>query len=214
MLSDYRNTLFDPIVGKNIRLVRATPQKHSTFFQTCFSDTEFLALYDPAANTDQAVTIALKRLGLLYKHSFNKSRSIQWVIIKETHVGSIPIGIASIDDYRSDHNRSQIAIGVLDKHYRNGFDSIAAILLIYDFAFNHLNLHKIMGYVYGHNEYAQQVFTKTGLVREAVFREQILTKQGYIDLFASAMLQSEFRVNSQLSRLSKRLLGRDIVSVS
>jgi ribosomal-protein-alanine N-acetyltransferase len=91
---------------------------------------------------------------------------------------------------------------------------LAAILLIYDFAFNQLNLHKISGYIYGHNKYAQQVFKKTGMIQEGIFREQVLTKKGYIDLITTAMLQSEFRANTQLSRLSRRLLGRDIVTVS
>jgi hypothetical protein len=72
---------------------------------------------------------------------------------------------------------------------------------------------KLVAYIYGYNHYAQENVIRFGFTQEGLLREHVyFPKQGFLDLYLNALIESDFRANQRLSRFSKRILGWDITS--
>ncbi|MDO4799544.1 MAG: GNAT family protein [Bacillota bacterium] len=67
-----------------------------------------------------------------------------------------------------------------------------AIRLLLRFAFEEMNLHRVMVGVFSFNERALMSYEKCGFVREAVLREHIFKRGRYHDLIMMGMLKQEY----------------------
>jgi len=83
---------------------------------------------------------------------------------------------------------------------------------VLDYVFNRICLNKLTSVVYGNNIVSQKNCLALGFIQESYLREQIIeTESGkFLDLYVNGMILSDFRSNKRISRLSHRLLGRDI----
>ena len=196
-----------PLQGKRLRLERRAPQ-HTDFIWKCRQDRRFWELYrmtdDPNETLDQ-IRAKLTEESKLLPHQL---RWLEWVIIRSDQ--NKPIGLAAVADYQPQHQRGEFLIGILNPDdQRNGI-GLEASLLVLDFSFNYLKLHKFMSFVYGYNQSSQQNTLQLGFIEEGHFREHMfIPNKGYIDLYQNGLLESDFRNNARLSKLSQRLLNYD-----
>lgn len=200
--------------GNHVMLVRSAPE-YTDFIYECYQDDDFMDLYRLAQDRQLSKEQIRERLVDESSQLPQELSRIEWVVLKKLDNGdTIPVGIAALADYQTNHLRAEFLLGILDKHYRKGSLSIEASLLVLDFAFNQVGLNKVISFVYGYNDQAQKNTLHLGFKQEGLLEEHIQGRGGLIDLFQNAMLRSRFINNKQLSRFSLRLLGRDITKPS
>ncbi|MFK5894081.1 MAG: GNAT family protein [Pseudomonadota bacterium] len=159
-------------------------------------------------------------------------KSMEWVIcIKKTKQA---IGLAGLVNYHSLHQSAELLIGLLPE-LKSAQQSYGpeATLLVLEFAFQQIQLHKLTSLVYGYNQKAQQSTLKLGFTEEGLLRQHMLDRRlnlnsqalmqqqqqqqqqqqktpQYLDLYYNGLLKDDFIKNKKLARLSQRLLRRDI----
>lgn len=203
---------FQAIRGERVSLLRRAPE-HAAFLRSCWENDEFMDLYRLVQNRTESTEQIAERLAKEYKKLPKDLHKFEWVIERhateeqDAHL----IGLAAVADYQTRHNRGEFLIGIAHPDEQKAGIGLEASLLVLDFAFNILKLHKFISFVYGHNPSSQANTEHLGFIREAFLREHVYYKShGYVDMYQNGMLDSDFRNNRHLSRFSQRLLKRDI----
>lgn len=196
--------------GQRLNLVRAAGQ-HAAFLQSCYLNTAFMSLYRLLHHSSQQPSLSqieqrLAAEAQLPPHYF------EWII--ERHPDGQPIGLASLADYQPNHGRAEFLIGLLNPAIHPAGMGLEASLLVLEFAFNTLQLHKLSALVYSHNIPAQRNVLHLGFHSEGLLREHLQHKQQWIDIHQNSLLEREFRASTALRRWSIRLLKRDITECS
>ena len=96
--------------------------------------------------------------------------------ISGKHIGNIKLGPI---DYK--HNNAPIGIMIGDKNYWGRGIASEAIMLLSDYAFRELHLHKIYAGFYSLNIASMKTFLKSGFSQEARLVEHCLYEGRYID---------------------------------
>jgi RimJ/RimL family protein N-acetyltransferase len=197
--------------GRRVILERSAPE-HAPFLRQCYEDHEFMDLYRLAQDrhhTEEQIREYLRKEQKLLPQQLKK---IEWVIhILKENGEKKPIGLASLADYRQAHRRAEFLIGISLPEYRGSKFPLESALLVLDFGFNQIQLHKMVTYVYVYNDFGQKNIISFGFIQEGFLRKHIFSaQQGFIDVYFNGMLESDFRTNARLSRFSKLLLGYDI----
>jgi len=195
--------------GKRVSLARAAPE-YLEFIYACYQNNPFMDLYRLAQNRTLSKQDIQKRLDDEQTKSPQELKRIEWVILKHKSNQLVPIGLAALADHQVSHRRAEFLLGIPDTQDRDGHLSLEASLLVLEFAFNQVGLHKVITFVYGYNSYAQKNTLHLGFTQEGFLTQHIYTQKGFIDLYQNGLLRTDFLVDSLLSRLSLRLLNRDI----
>lgn len=103
-----------------------------------------------------------------------------------THIGNIKIG-----PINRHHHHADISYFIGEKNLWHKGIATEAIGLIRDFGFNELKLHRIEAGVYSAAIGSWKALEKNGFLREAVFREQVMSGDKYIDVYRYGILSSE-----------------------
>jgi len=203
---------FQVIRGQRVSLLRRAPE-HAAFLRSCWENNTFMDLYRLVQNRTESIEQIVERLDKEYKKLPKDLRKFEWVIERHAteNKAACLIGLASVADYQTTHQRGEFLIGIANPEDQKAGIGLEASLLVMDFAFNSLKLHKFISFVYGHNQESQENTEHLGFTREAFLREHVYYKShGYVDMYQNGMLESDFRSNRRLSRFSQRLLKRDI----
>ncbi|MFZ5776230.1 MAG: GNAT family N-acetyltransferase [Thermodesulfobacteriota bacterium] len=198
-----------PLEGKRIRL-RRYAEEDAEFLHRCFRDSFFMEHYNhniPQGRTVEVLKNKLRKAATLHPC---QSRTGDWVI--ERQGSGEPLGIANLVEIQFAHRRAEFLIGMPDPAQRTAGLALESTLLVLDYAFNRVGLHKLTAIVYANNLYAQKNVESLGFVQESHLREQMLEQASgrFLDLYGYGMTQGDFRGNARLGRLSRRLLGRDV----
>ncbi|RIX48629.1 N-acetyltransferase [Paenibacillus nanensis] len=103
------------------------------------------------------------------------------------------IGDIAIQGIDSINRNASIRVAInQDAHQGKGYGS-EALLLMLDYGFGVLNLHRIELYVYSYNERAKHVYEKLGFVQEGVQRDALFYEHRYYDSIIMSMLEDEYR---------------------
>lgn len=197
-----------PLQGRRLRLERRAPQ-HADFIWKCRQNRRFWELYRMTDDPNETIEQIHDKLVEENKLLPHQLRWLEWVIVRIDE--NKPIGLAAVADYQPQHQRGEFLIGIVDPQEQKAGIGLEASLLVMDFAFNYLKLHKFMSFVYGYNQASQQNTLQLGFIQEGLFREHMfIPEKGYIDLYQNGLLESDFRNNPRLAKLSQRLLGYDI----
>jgi len=204
----------ESLYGKHLVLDVLSPE-HADFLSDCYANNRFMNAY----RLSQARNLESQTLhtSLVKKQQYLalRQQGIEWVIRrKKDAIGNRGelLGLAALADYQAGHNRAEFLVGFLDpKDARAGL-GLEASLLVLEFAFQKVKLHKLITLVYQFNKSAQGNTLHLGFSQEAVFREHYFDpyQKRFIDLYQNALLAREFFASKSLARWSKRLLGRDI----
>lgn len=111
-----------------------------------------------------------------------------------------PVGLIGLNNLNlRSSNAAEYWIYIGDAPSRRRGLASEATLLILDFGFNTLALHRIYLYVMENNLAALRLYRKLGLTQEGIAREQVFFQGRYLDLIQFAILEGEFRDLETLS---------------
>jgi len=197
--------------GKRLTLERVGPE-HVDFVLGSFKNRGFWRHY--RANQSRKLTRQQLLDGLQKETQVTpeKLKKLEWLVFNVSGEEKIPIGFACLADYSPVGKKAEFLVGIIDPGARAHGIALEASLLVMEFAFNVAGLHKLVSFVYAANRLAQDNTLALGFSQEGLLREHIYDKpnDSYIDVFQNGLLAREFRANERLSKLSSRLLGRDV----
>jgi diamine N-acetyltransferase len=141
-----------------------------------------------------------------------QTKSVDWIIYRKN--SSQPAGIANLADINLAHRRAEFLIGLPDPEDRTRGIALEATLLILDYVFNRIKLNKLTTNVYAGNFFSQKNTLALGFTQESFLREHLVdpVHGNFLDVYGNGMTARDFRSNSRISKLSSRLLGRDITA--
>lgn len=199
----------EPLDGHHLQL-RRYREDDAAFLAECFRNTGFMALYNQYLPRSLGTTnLAAKLRDAAAKHPY-QTQSVDWIIVRKQ--SDKRIGIANLTEINFQHRRAEFLIGIPDPAEQTTGAGLEASLLVLDFAFNRVDLHKITNIVYADNPAAQKNTLALGFVAEGYQREHICDPDNgrYHDIHFNGMTVGDFRSNGRIAKLSRRLIGRDI----
>lgn len=101
------------------------------------------------------------------------------IIDKET---DIPIGMTLLEDIDYKNRNSCWGIYIANLKYRRHIFALEATYLLFNYAFDYLNLFKIYGNTLSSNPKGRMFHQKIGFTEEAVFSKHVFVDGGYSDL--------------------------------
>lgn len=200
----------EPLEGKRIHLRRYC-EEDAAFLHRCFQDAAFMARYNHNIPRHLSPEDLAKKLRKTQELHPCQSRAVDWVIFRKDTGQSI--GLANLVEIQYIHRRAEFLIGIPEAADRTGGTGLETTLLVLDHAFNRLGLNKLTTLVYGDNISSQQNTLALGFVQESYLREHLAGAGSgrFLDLYGNGMTQRDFRANTRLAKLSRRLLGRNII---
>jgi RimJ/RimL family protein N-acetyltransferase len=189
-----------PLYGKRLKLVRMKPV-HQEFLLQCRQNIAFQHHYNLfQKNSPEAVSGDLK----LADHPPVDSRKIEWIIEKEEQA----VGLAALVDLDLKNSRAEILIGFPEKQFSGS--ALEASLLVMEFAFVTIGLHKVTSYVYSDNTTAQKNTLHFGFRQEGFLESHVAdpATNERLGLYVNGCLVESFFTNKKLMALARRLLGR------
>ena len=209
-----------PLISNRIHLSIPSEEDFS-FLQQCYENTSFMEQLLPMGRRKQNPASLLQAL----RHnefSVAQSKTMHWIIKKEVQstdhqfpspVTLKPIGLASLIDIQIAHRRAELLVGFPDVGGRYKVSAIV-MLLIFDFAFNQIGLHKLVSTVLANNQHSQRSTVAIGFSLEGVRRQHLRhpKTREWLDCYENGLVADSFRANPVIARLSKRLLDRDITA--
>lgn len=103
------------------------------------------------------------------------------------------IGDIAIQDIDRNNRTANIRIAIGDKRHQGKGYGREALLLMLDYGFGILNLHRIELEVYTYNSRAMHVYESIGFVKEGVRRHTLYYNHEYHDCVTMSMLEHEYR---------------------
>lgn len=193
--------------GRRVSL-RALIPDDADWLATIYASQEFSRLYRANVIPADAAQI---REELLQRNQIDPASlgCIEFVVLGESGERN---GVAGLVDYSPLHRRAEFLIGIAEPRKRHSHIAVEATLLVLDLAFNHYGLNKLYTYVYGYNNYAESNTLKLGFRQEGLLHNHHFCKSEncFVNLYLNGMTIEDFRSSKQISRLSSKLLGRDI----
>lgn len=135
-----------------------------------YQPSDWQVLFDEASNSDSEIMFTI--------------RDIETCML---------IGFVSLSDIYLRSQRAEVGIGIPQAKDRNQGYGQEALALILDYAFNHLNLHKLTLSVHSFNMPAIRAYEKAGFVREGVNREAVPKDGIWYDQYNYGLLNREWR---------------------
>ena len=203
-----------PLVGGGLRLRMPVPGDED-FFVRSFTDRAFMNSYHRFTANNQTKQRIGNNLKQNPRYSIAKQKSLNWIIEQTGNAnksGYCPIGLACLAEIQLGHQSAEVLTGFPDPAHRGQGGPLAAMLLLLDFAFNRIGFNKLTSIVYGDNQYSQRSTLALGFTQEG-FRPAHLRDPEtghWLNIWENGFLQSDFRKNARLARLSEHLLGFDI----
>ncbi len=131
----------------------------------------------------------------LGEEEFVKSLSLQKVptdIVFGIEVEGKLVGTAGIHRINWASRNCYFGIAIYDKRFWNRGIGTEATRLVLRYAFEYLNLHKVLLEVYEYNERAVKVYEKVGFRVEGRLRKNHYWKGEYHDVIVMGILQEEY----------------------
>ncbi|MCM0599331.1 GNAT family N-acetyltransferase [Periweissella fabalis] len=105
------------------------------------------------------------------------------------------VGFAGISDIMLRNQRGELCIGIPQAGDRSLGYGREAFSLLLEYAFDHLNLHKVTLTVHAYNTAALKLYEKCGFVREGTNREAVYHQGKWYDSYSYGLLAREWRQN-------------------
>ncbi len=113
---------------------------------------------------------------------------IWWVVCSKAD--DTFLGAVGLNDWSKEHKKAEIGFWLLIENWRQGIMT-EAIPLVLDYAFNHMGLHRIEGYVESENNNSKKVLTKFGFKLEGTMKDCEIKNGKFISLDIYAKLRAE-----------------------
>lgn len=179
-----------PIIQTERFILKEIEEKHRNNFISLFSDDDIMKysgteVYDPK----KQVEFYLKKIKLMYK----EKKGIRWAIInKESKAFIGDIGLYNIDFYS---NNTEIGYTIEKNFWRKGVAS-ECIKAIENFAFEILNMNRIIAMIDSNNISSIKLSEKLGFNRDGILREHYYnkSKDKYINICVYSLIKSDIKI--------------------
>jgi len=191
-----------PLKGKQLTLLRIEP-RHKEYLLQTRKNNEFQHHYNIFISDCEKTLIHDIQVA---KKPPIDTRKIEWIIEKDNK----EIGIATLAGLDIHNRTAELLVGLPgEKSFK---DSLEATLLVLEFAFCKINLHKLVSYVYSDNPSAQSNTMHLGFEQEGFQKSQIYdaTTNTRLDMYINGCLCENFFGNKKLMKMAERLIGRDL----
>lgn len=102
------------------------------------------------------------------------------------------VGVANVKNVHPIHRTADYGIYSLPEQSRNPLVAVEAAILLLDYAFDQLNLHKLYGNILSTNDRSRKFNEGLGAVEEGVLREHAWVDGGHVDLVQVALFRPAF----------------------
>jgi RimJ/RimL family protein N-acetyltransferase len=172
--------------GKLIRLraLEASDLERAYTWVNDYEVTQYLMLRYPMSRTQEEKYLS---------ETSGQGSSFQDVRLAIETKDSTHIGMTGLHRARPEDRGAELGIMIGDKSFwSNGYgtDTVQTLLR---FAFDQMNLHKVMLGVFDFNERAQACYRKCGFVDEGRFREEYFQDGRYWDVIRMSILRREWQ---------------------
>lgn len=210
-LAEVDSCWLEPLEGKKLFLRRYEAQD-AAYLRYCHQNNDFMALYNQYIPRHQPVDELAAKLQQVQALHPCQTKSADWIILRKN--SGQPAGIANLADINLAHRRAEFLIGLPDPEDRTRGIALEATLLILDYVFNRVKLNKLTTNVYAGNFFSQKNTLALGFTQESFLREHLVdpVHGNFLDVYGNGMTARDFRSNLRISKLSRRLLGRDITA--
>lgn len=177
--------------------LRLPATEDAAFLRGLFNDADFMRRFHRYQRGDErSITEFIDRA----QRPSRETRRRDWIVL-DRHGNAA--GLASIVDIDALNQRGELLVGV--PHPRAGESlafkaSIAAIA----FAFEQLQLEKLVSFVYGDNPAARSNTLHLGFREEGLLRSHLKEGDSRLDLYVSGLLKTEFEADGRMQRLRSR----------
>lgn len=203
----------EAVAGRHL-VLRPYSENHAAFLGHCLGNKAFMMNYQRFLSRGKSLPLIAAHLRKAEKTLPWQSGSVDWVIFRHDEAER-PVGLANLVDLNLLHRRAEFIIGIPAQAERHAGVGLEASLLVMDFAFNRARLNKLTSLVYEDNERSQKSTLALGFNQEG-YRPQHLfdeERQRYFGVYENGLTVADFRANTRLSSLSRRLLGRDVTEL-
>jgi len=116
------------------------------------------------------------------------------------------IGTCSLVHIDQRNRKCEFGRFIIDPNKQSAKAGVEAELLILEYAFRHLNMHKVFLEVLSSNNKAISIYNKFGFQQEGYFNEHIFKNGSYVDVVSMGLLESNFEeINQKIRKiLTKR----------
>lgn len=210
-LAEVDSSWQEPLDGGKLYLRRYEAQD-AAYISHCHQNDVFMAQYNQYIPRNQSVNALAAKLQQTHELHPCQTKSVDWIILRRNTCQ--PLGIANLVDINFPHRRAEFLIGLPNPGDHARGIALEATLLILDFAFNRVKLNKLTTNVYTTNAYSQENTLALGFTQESFLREHLINPIDgkFLHVYGNGMTQSDFRSNTRIAKLSRRLLGRDITA--
>jgi diamine N-acetyltransferase len=200
----------EAIEGRHL-VLRPYSKKDAAFLGNCLGNKAFMTHYHRFLSQRKSLPLIAAHLRKAETTLPWQSGTVDWVIYRHDEAER-PVGLANLVDLNFLHRRAEFLIGIPAEEERHTGVGLEASLLAMDFAFNRARFNKLTSLVYEDNARSQKStlalgFNQEGYRPEHLFDEE---RQRYFGVYENGLTVANFRANTRLSNLSRRLLGRDV----
>ncbi|MCW0953344.1 GNAT family N-acetyltransferase [Weissella ceti] len=135
-----------------------------------FTEKDWIKVFEEASNNDEAVEFTVRG--------------------KEDDK---LLGMAGVSDIDHKNQIGEISVGILNAENRNRGFGKETLNLIVEYAFNQLNLRKLILRVVSYNERAIHLYETYGFQQEARFKAEVFHQGQWEDVYRYALFQDDWR---------------------
>ncbi len=132
-----------------------------------------------------------EKVRVKYQAEANSAHHHNFVVRRVGDESAEPIGIIQLWSYSEFRKSWELGFALLPEHRGRGYGAEAARLLL-GFAFEALGAHKVVGMCHCDNAASARLMEAAGLVREGVFKEELLIEGNWHDQYFYSILEKEF----------------------
>ncbi|MCL2052204.1 MAG: GNAT family N-acetyltransferase [Lachnospiraceae bacterium] len=114
-------------------------------------------------------------------------KAAQFIILEKT--GLRPVGVTFLRDIDSGNEKAEFGVFIGEKDAIGlGYGTEAALLML-DYAFNALKLHKVFLRLISTNAAAEKSYLKAGFIREAYLKDEVKIEGEFVDIILMSKLK-------------------------
>lgn len=114
---------------------------------------------------------------------------------------NIPLGLVAFKDFNAENQTCFWGFYIGERSAPKGSGTIMGYLAI-DYAFNELNIRKLIGEVFGFNEKSEKFHQRFGFRREGLFKNELNRNGQFIDVIRFALFKEEWELHRKNLNLS------------
>jgi len=137
-----------------------------------------------------ALPPSIERLNEEYEQELKTQKNISFLVISKKK--DIPIGWGGLYIIDWIKRSSELRFFIGETKYWNMTAALESEKLLFQYAFEKLNLHKVFAGANVENKGSWKVLERLGFVKEGVFRDTVYRNGKYYDAYMYSILRSEY----------------------